>query len=171
MRMSAMMMAVMMLVLSCSDDDTKPSDATVDMAKTDIAGTDMVGSDMPKADLAGADLAQTDTSPPADATPSVVVVSCSATTPDKEVNIQGNAYSPATSSVSAGQLIRWTNADALPHTVTSGNPAEASAGSLFQSGNLSTSATFCLKFNQVGSFEYFCEVHPTTMDNGLVTVQ
>jgi len=56
--------------------------------------------------------------------------------------------------VTAGTVVEWTNEDSAPHTAT------ARDGS-FGSGRLEGGETFETTFGTAGSFEYFCELHPS----------
>lgn len=66
--------------------------------------------------------------------------------------------------VKVGTAVTWTNRDSLPHTTTS-----SATPPLWDSGILQADASFSHTFNQVGTFPYFCRVHPTM--TGTVTVQ
>ncbi len=77
------------------------------------------------------------------------------------------AFAPASTSVAVNGIVKWTNNDAITHTVTSGAPG-AQDGK-FDSGNLAPGATVCVQFLTAGSFPYFCNIH--TFMTGLVTVQ
>lgn len=79
-----------------------------------------------------------------------------------EVEISDFAFVPATITVSVGATITWTNNDPAPHTVTSRD-------TVFDSGNLSRGATFSYTFDQSGTFEYYCTIHPNM--TGKVTVE
>jgi glucose/arabinose dehydrogenase/plastocyanin len=84
-----------------------------------------------------------------------------------DVAIQGFQFVPEQIEVEVGTTVRWTNQDNVPHTVTSGtrnNPTN-----LFDSGNMAAGATFTFTFNQAGTFNYFCVLHPG-MD-GIVEVE
>jgi plastocyanin len=63
------------------------------------------------------------------------------------------AYSPQEVRVKKGHAIEWQNDDRAPHTVTGGR---------FDSGprGLSTGDRFRWQFNNVGSVEYRCTIHP-----------
>jgi plastocyanin len=71
-----------------------------------------------------------------------------------EVWIQGMAFNPSTITVAAGTTITWTNKDAVAHTVTSKN-------GLFESGTINTNGIFNNTFNTIGTYPYYCAVHPT----------
>jgi plastocyanin len=82
-----------------------------------------------------------------------------------EVDIEGNAFSPATVTVQVGDTVRWTNNDGVPHTSTStGNGDDE-----WDSGNLSNGESYERVFETPGEFDYTCTVHP--MMTGTVTVE
>ena len=85
------------------------------------------------------------------------------------------AYRPATLDVSSGSTVTWRQQDAGFHTVTSGTvtkgaTVKTSPDGTFDSGELAKGKAFTHTFDETGTFTYFCEVHPGTM-NGQVTVQ
>lgn len=61
----------------------------------------------------------------------------------------------------------WQNADTAAHTVTSGNPEDGPDG-IFDSGLFSPGKSFSYQFTEVGTYDYFCLVHPWMV--GTVTV-
>ncbi len=61
--------------------------------------------------------------------------------------------------VTAGETVRFANADSVPHTVTAGS-ALAPDPTAFDSGLLGTAETFEVSFDQAGSYELFCVLHP-----------
>jgi plastocyanin len=73
-----------------------------------------------------------------------------------EVLIQSFAFSPSTITVAVNTTITWTNKDAAAHTVTSDN-------GLFDSGSLSTNATYSHQFTTLGTFNYHCTFHSTML--------
>jgi plastocyanin len=88
-------------------------------------------------------------------------ISCQATPPTEEeaaststeIEISGFAFVPATITVPVGTTVTWTHNDSPLHTVSSRD-------ALFDSGNLSRGATFSYAFEQSGTFEYYCKIHP-----------
>ena len=79
-------------------------------------------------------------------------------------------YIPAEATVDVGGEVTWSNDDTAAHTVTSGNPADAdSVGALFDSGLLLAGSTFSQTFDEEGTVDYFCIVHPWMQ--GTVIVQ
>ncbi len=87
-----------------------------------------------------------------------------------DVEIRHFAYSPAGVSIVAGTTIRWTNHDAIEHTVTSqtGSGTLVPSG-LFDSGLLNLGESFEFSFTTPGTFYYFCVPHGSSMQ-AIVTV-
>jgi plastocyanin len=71
-----------------------------------------------------------------------------------KVSIDNFSYSPAEVTVAAGSTVVWTNRDDVPHTVTASDKRQ------FTSPALDTDETFSRRFDQSGTYEYFCAVHP-----------
>ncbi|MFF7544964.1 plastocyanin/azurin family copper-binding protein [Streptomyces canus] len=57
--------------------------------------------------------------------------------------------------VEAGQTVQWTNHDSAPHTVTTTKAPVA-----FDSGTLKQGQSWSYTFTKVGTYEYYCAVHP-----------
>ena len=77
-----------------------------------------------------------------------------------------DAFSPNPIQVSVGTTVTWTNDDAQPHTVNSGENATPSG--LFDSPIMAPQATFEYTFTEAGEFPYFCILHPNMV--GTVSV-
>lgn len=73
-----------------------------------------------------------------------------------DVNIQGFAFVPDTVIITAGDMVKWTNSDAAPHTSTSDTP-------MWDSGNLNQGQSYSFQFNTPGTFPYHCSIHPTML--------
>ncbi len=75
-------------------------------------------------------------------------------------------YVPTSVSINTGDTISWSNDDTAAHTVTSGTPGEqASVGAVFDSSLFMAGATFDVTFDNPGSYDYFCMVHPWMVGN------
>ncbi len=61
--------------------------------------------------------------------------------------------------VAIGNTVSWVNDDEQVHTVTSGTPTGGPDG-LFDSGMISSGGSFHQTFDTVGTFDYYCIVHP-----------
>lgn len=70
-----------------------------------------------------------------------------------EVEISNFKFVPNTITISPGTTVTWTNMDSAPHTVTTRE-------TLFDSGRMSTGDTFSYTFEQSGTYEYYCTIHP-----------
>ena len=68
----------------------------------------------------------------------------------------------------ANESIRWENADTAPHTITSGTPGTGPDG-LFDSGLFDSGKSFSYTFNEIGSYPYYCIVHPWMVGGVTVT--
>lgn len=93
-----------------------------------------------------------------------------------QVDLKLIAYRPKALQVSAGTTVTWVQMDPGVHTVTSGTVAQGAAGvteepdQRFASGELATGKTFDHTFSEAGTYRYFCEIHPATMQ-GEITVR
>ncbi len=90
-----------------------------------------------------------------------------------EVAIRDFAFVPNEITIRAGQRVRWTNEDLAAHTVTSGDPEDADAGTRFNSNLLTRGGTFSFTFESPGRFEYFCIPHASmaSMRDAAVVVE
>lgn len=80
-----------------------------------------------------------------------------------QVKISNFAYSPETITVKKGTTVTWTNEDSTGHTVTSEDDGP------LDSGLLSKGEEFSFKFDEAGTFSYFCEPHPQMKAKVVVT--
>lgn len=69
------------------------------------------------------------------------------------VGIEGFAFDPPVVNVTAGTAVEWTNRDPAEHTVTS-------AGGAFGSDVLASDQSFSHRFDERGTYEYRCAIHP-----------
>ena len=77
-------------------------------------------------------------------------------------------YIPYKAFVSVGSTVAWSNDDSAAHTVTSGSVASGPNG-VFDSGLFMAGSSFEHTFDTVGSFDYFCIVHPWM--TGMINVE
>ncbi len=68
-------------------------------------------------------------------------------------------FIPNPIAINAGDTISWANDDTAAHTVTSGQPASGPDGN-FDSSLLMAGKAFDVTFDNSGSYDYFCMVHP-----------
>jgi plastocyanin len=69
------------------------------------------------------------------------------------VQIANFTFKAQVVTVKPGTTVTWTNADDIPHTVTSNN-------GLFKSKVLDSGDHFSFTFAKPGQFGYFCSLHP-----------
>jgi plastocyanin len=79
-------------------------------------------------------------------------------------------YYPEDIAIPAGTTVAWFNDDpGQLHTVTSGTPDdEANSGRVFNSGGLPYNSFFQYTFEEAGTFDYYCVIHPWI--TGIATV-
>lgn len=80
------------------------------------------------------------------------------------IAISNFAFNPPVITVSPGSSVIWNNLDSVPHTVTSLSGPEK-----FDSGELRQGARFIYKFTKVGTYNYYCSLHPAML--GKIIVQ
>jgi plastocyanin len=68
------------------------------------------------------------------------------------ISIKNFAFNPATITIKKGTTITWTNDDRAPHELKS---------SAFNSMVMSTGQSFSFVFNDSGTFDYSCSIHPS----------
>jgi plastocyanin len=83
--------------------------------------------------------------PPGDDTP--------AAADSTQVVVDNFSFTPAAAAVPVGTTVTWTNHDDIPHNVVS--PEQK-----FKSPVLDTDEVFSHKFEAVGTYTYYCSIHP-----------
>ncbi len=89
------------------------------------------------------------------------------------VDVVSISYQPETLQVSIGTEVTWTNMDeGVRHTVTSGRPGDGGVPGVSEGkpprpdgvfdGDLpDASESFVFTFEEAGTYDYFCRVHPS----------
>jgi plastocyanin len=67
-------------------------------------------------------------------------------------------YIPSVFDINSGNQVTWVNEDSAFHSVTSGFYGEPS--DLFDSGHLDPYESFTFNFDEKGTYDYFCTLHP-----------
>lgn len=80
------------------------------------------------------------------------------------VMLERSRFSPDELTVDPGVVVRFENLDAFDHTIT----ASPDSALTFDSGDLDRGDVFEQRFDEPGTYDYFCEIHPTM--RGTVTV-
>jgi plastocyanin len=81
---------------------------------------------------------------------------------ETEIKIQNSAFVPQNVVVAKGEMIKWTNLDALVHTSTSDTL-------VWDSGDIKQNEFYKRKFNKTGFFPYHCKYHTTMKGTVRVT--
>ncbi len=66
---------------------------------------------------------------------------------------------PSSVTIKTGDTVEWINSDTAAHTVTGGLPADGPSG-VFDSSLVLGGAQYAFTFEEAGSYDYFCMVHP-----------
>lgn len=69
-----------------------------------------------------------------------------------------SCYTPSKIVIKQGDSVTWVNEDVAFHSVTSGYYDEPSG--LFDSGHLDPEGSFAFIFENIGTYDYFCTLHP-----------
>ena len=77
-------------------------------------------------------------------------------------------FLPYEETVAKGATVTWSNDDSAAHTVTSGTPTGGPDG-LFDSSIFMAGNSFEFTFDDAGTYDYFCMVHPWMV--GIVNVE
>ena len=91
--------------------------------------------------------------------PQTVTVSLPAGTAVPGCEETDACYVPSSVSINVGDTVSWSNDDTAAHTVTSGSPTGGPDG-IFDSSLFMAGTTYEHTFNDAGSYDYFCMVHP-----------
>ena len=73
-------------------------------------------------------------------------------------DIEDICYIPSNIVVEKGKSVTWVNEDSSFHSVTSGFYGEPTG--LFDSGYLDPYQFYTLSFDEFGTYDYFCTLHP-----------
>jgi aldose sugar dehydrogenase len=79
-----------------------------------------------------------------------------------------NSYAPNPIIINSGETITWYNADTVSHTATSGSDSDPDEGQLFDSDAILSKQAFTLKFDNKGTFDYYCIYHPSMVGKIIV---
>ncbi len=113
-----------------------------------VTATACTDGDDPDADDAGEVEAPADDEPDGDAGD-----------PGDAVALRDIAFEPAELSVAAGTTVTFTNEDTVRHTVTAGSPDDV--GDAFDEELGGEGDTTTITFDEPGTIDYFCRVHPS----------
>src|SRR6266849_562089 len=78
-----------------------------------------------------------------------------------DVKIDNFVFGPQTLTVPVGATVTWTNKDDIPHTTVS-------TDGVFKSKVMDTDEKFSYTFTKVGTYSYYCTIHPKMTGKVLV---
>jgi plastocyanin len=85
------------------------------------------------------------------------------------VTVKTFSFAPDPLEIAAGQTVTWTNRDSAVHTVTSGTRKRPDGS--FDERLAESSGTSTHKFEQPGTYRYFCSLHSGPGMTGAVVVR
>ena len=103
----------------------------------------------------------------ADHTTATVSNAEGSSTPGCEETADG-CFIPSTVTIDIGGTVTWENGDTAAHTSTGGSAQDGPSG-VFDSSLIMAGSSFSHTFDEAGTFDYFCMVHPWMA--GLVIVE
>ena len=129
-------------------------DSQVESPSQDVAPTETV----PPVEVPAEQVPPTQTAPEETTTPSTSTASDSVMVEMAEgssanTECADKCYVPSTAQVTIGGLVTWKNVDTAAHTVTETN-------SKFDSSLVSSGGEYSFKFEEAGTYDYMCIVHP-----------
>jgi len=71
-----------------------------------------------------------------------------------------DCFIPNPVTVDLGTIVTWSNTDTAAHTASSGTAAGGDMGEVWDSSLIMAGGSFSYTTDTVGSFDYFCMVHP-----------
>ena len=104
------------------------------------------------------------TSPPQTTQPltgtTIPVLRTTGSVSSNTINITNFAFDPNSITVKLGSTVRWVNRDSVPHRILFANGADSKI--------LAPSQSWSNKFDQAGTFDYACTIHPTMQGTVIV---
>ena len=82
-----------------------------------------------------------------------LIISLPAFAQDVRIHIKDFMFAPMDLKIPLGTKVTWVNDDQIPHTVMETHK-------VFRSAAMDTDDSFTYQFDNAGTFEYFCALHP-----------
>ena len=79
---------------------------------------------------------------------------------DNTIRIKNFAFDPASITVKVGSTVRWVNQDSVPHRILFADGADSNV--------LAATQSYSRKFDQAGTYDYACTIHPTMQGTVIV---
>jgi plastocyanin len=88
---------------------------------------------------------------------------------NRDCALAKNCFSPGILNVMAGTKVGWKNTDRVSHTITSGLNTDSQKGTIFDSGVIQPGNQFEFTFDNLGTYNFFCQIHPWLTGQVIVT--
>ena len=88
-----------------------------------------------------------------------VTMALGSSMPGCEETAEG-CFIPTTVTITAGGYVEWENTDNMMHFATSGDGATNTPDGVFDSGMMNPGQSWSYTFDEAGSYDYYCMVHP-----------
>ena len=141
--------AMLAMVVGACTTESEPTTTTVDELTTTTTEPDLVTSTTSERSTTTTNSGNSETTQPTGGSATVIM--------------RQTSFVEDQIIVSVGTAVTWTNEDTIPHTSTSNND-------LWDSGNMSPGDSFEFVFDEPGTYDYFCSIHPSSM-RGTVVVE
>ena len=102
----------------------------------------------------------------ADHTTATVTNAPGSSVPGCEETAEG-CFIPSPVTIDMGGTVTWENNDTAAHTATGGSATEGPSG-VFDSSLIMAGSSFSHTFEDAGTFDYFCMVHPWMVGSVIV---
>ena len=79
---------------------------------------------------------------------------------DNTITIKNFAFDPDSITVKPGSTVRWLNHDSVPHRILFADGADSNV--------LASSQSWSRKFDQTGTYDYACTIHPAMQGTVIV---
>jgi len=83
--------------------------------------------------------------------------------PEANVNINNFSFNPSVITIKVGTKVTWTNNDSVPHQVKGDNLSS------LNTPIMNNGQTYSFTFNDIGTFNYHCVIHPMMKGEIIVT--
>lgn len=83
---------------------------------------------------------------------------------DVKIDMSGSKFDPDVAVAQVNATVTWTNRDGFNHDVTGLGNNFSSPGGL---GGMAKGATYAVKIDQAGVYDYYCTVHSSGRGNGM----
>jgi amicyanin len=79
---------------------------------------------------------------------------------DNTIRIKNFAFDPTSITVKVGSTVRWVNQDSVPHRILFADMTDSTV--------LAATQSYSRKFDQSGTYDYACTIHPTMQGTVIV---